>query len=181
MIKKIIQKISANKQVWAGDAIVAWARYSNLHKDQWIYTQGPTRFVDLRTPFASPITADCSSAVTYWFYWAGITMDPNGLGYNGYGYTGTLLSHGTKIDKSSVAPGDVVVYGEGTGDHTALVVEVHGPDILTISHGDSKGPRYVWVSKPTTVPSKRLGVDGRTPVTYLRFNKMASRPVFPPA
>lgn len=168
------------KKVWVGDAVVAWARWSNKHKDRWIYTQGPERFSDLNTPYQQRITADCSSAVTYWYRWAGVDQDPNGMNWQG-GYTGTLLSHGQIIKKEDVRPADVVIYGTGTGDHAALVVEVHGPDILTISHGNDKGPIYAWVSSPRSVPSKGIPVDGRIPVRYLRFNKMASQIKLPPA
>jgi len=103
-----------------------------------------------------PLTTDCSGFVTLCFFLAG-APDPNGLNYNGQGYTGTLLAHGQHIPLAAVKPGDAVVYGPGTGWHTALVVEA-GHDPLTVSHGQEAGPQYCRVSQ-----------DGRLPQTYLRF------------
>ena len=97
-----------------------------------------------------PITADCSAAVTLWYKWAG-APDPNGLNYNGTGYTGTLLGHGRHIALKDVLPGDVIVYGPGTGWHTALVVEA-GPDPLTVSHGQQGDPNYCRVSQDGRLP-----------------------------
>ena len=167
------------KQVWAGDAIVAWARWSVKHKDQWTYTQGPLRYASLNTPLALHKWADCSSAFTYWFRWAGVIKDPNNEGWTG-GFTGTLLRGGKQISRSEVRPGDGVFYGVGTADHVALVVEVRGNDILTVSHGDDVGPRYVWVNTPEG-PSLGLPVDGRKPQRFMRYNKMAYKIKMPPA
>lgn len=111
-------------------------------------------------PGVLPVNADCSAFVTLCYNWAG-AADPNGMGYNHTGYTGTLLSHGTKIALNQVQPGDVIVYGPGTGWHTALVIE-GGPNPLTISHGQQGDPSYCHVSQ-----------DGRLPQTYLRFNTTA--------
>ena len=76
-----------------------------------------------------------------------------------------LLAHGRKIALKDVIPGDVIVYGPGTGWHTALVVDVSGLNAknpLTISHGQQGDPSYVHVNQ-----------DGRMPQTYLRFNTNA--------
>jgi len=89
------------------------------------------------------------------------------LNYNGYGYTGTLLSHGTKITLAEVQPGDVIVYGPGTGWHTAIIVE-SGSDPLTVSMGQQGEPAYVRVSQ-----------DGRLPQTYLSFVPANSKPPTP--
>jgi hypothetical protein len=60
-------------------------------------------------------------------------------------------------------PGDVIVYGGGTGEHTALIVVVDGSkNPLTISHGQQSDPSYCHVNQ-----------DGRLPQTYLRFNTNA--------
>ena len=91
-------------------------------------------------------------------YWLAGADDPNGLGYDHEGYTGTLLSHGLEIPLAQVQPGDVIVYGPGTGWHTALVVQA-GSDPLTISHGQQGDPSLVRVSQ-----------DGRQPQRYLRFH-----------
>ena len=142
------------------DNIVAWAKWAAAHHDKFNYTEGPLRMSGIGKPGVLPVNADCSAFVTLCYNWAG-AADPNGMGYNHTGYTGTLLSHGTKIALNQVQPGDVIVYGPGTGWHTALVIE-GGPNPLTISHGQQGDPSYCHVSQ-----------DGRLPQTYLRFNTTA--------
>ena len=133
-------------------AIVNWAKWGVAHEPQIHYEE--IRPMPLSASL--PLTTDCSGFVTLCYYLAG-APDPNGLGYNHYGYTGTLLNHGQQIELKDVQPGDVIVYGPGTGWHTALIIE-GGPDPLTVSHGDEAGPGIVRVSQ-----------DGRLPQTYLRF------------
>jgi cell wall-associated NlpC family hydrolase len=53
---------------------------------------------------------DCSEFVTLVYKAAGV-VDPNGRGYNGTGYTGTLVANGTRT--SNPQPGDLVFYGTG--------------------------------------------------------------------
>ena len=132
--------------------IVKWAYWGAAHEPSIHYRE--SRPMPLTAGL--PMTTDCSGFVTLCYKLAG-APDPNGLGYNGSGYTGTLLSHGQHIPLAFVQPGDVIVYGPGTGWHTALVVK-GGPDPLTVSHGREGGPAYTRVSQ-----------DGRLPQTYLRF------------
>lgn len=144
------------------DTIVAWAKWAAAHNDQIHYTQGPERMSGINHPGKLPLNADCSSFVTLCYNWAG-AKDPNGTNYNHTGYTGTLLSHGKKIALKDVLPGDVIVYGGGTGEHTALIVGYHGGDNpVTISHGQESDPSYCHVKQ-----------DGRMPQTYLRFDTTA--------
>jgi hypothetical protein len=141
--------------------IVNWAKYFVTNKAKGMH-YAEVRPMPLTSKF--PITTDCSGFVTLCYYLAG-AADPNGLGYSHYGYTGTLLSHGTKISPSMVQPGDVIVYGPGTGWHTAVIVEA-GKDPMTISMGQEGDPSYVKVSQ-----------DGRLPQTYLRFRTKRVHPL----
>ena len=139
-------------------AIVAWSYWLMEHKAEVNYTEGPARMSAIGVwPPKFPIDCDCSASVTL-CYWLAGADDPNGLGYDHEGYTGTLLSHGLEIPLAQVQPGDVIVYGPGTGWHTALVVQA-GSDPLTISHGQQGDPSLVRVSQ-----------DGRQPQRYLRFH-----------
>ena len=159
--------------------LVAWAHWAEANKAHFIYTEGAQRMEEIgQWPLKFPISADCSAFVTLLANLCGIP-DPNGCHYNHTGYTGTLLSNQANhhIPAAQVQPGDVVVYGPGTGWHTAIVIEVHGPDILTVSHGDSHGPSYCWVNHPTTVPNRGIGADGRNPQTFLRLNQTVVRDV----
>lgn len=155
-------------------AIVQWAEWAVANKAHFNYTEGPTRMSALGIfPPKFPINADCSAAVTLYYWLAGVALDPNGgtawVGnqFNRQGYTGTLLNHGQHI--LAPVPGDLVVYGAVPGVHTAVVVWAQGPDILTVSHGQQGDPSFVWVNKPVHVPQAGHPIDGRKPQTYLRF------------
>lgn len=138
--------------------IVAAARWGAAHQPQIHYAE--TRPIPLQpagTLHALPFTTDCSGFVTV-CYRAAAAPDPNGSNYDGQGFTGTLLSHGTKVAKPK--PGDVVVYGPGDGHHAALIVKA-GSDPLTVSHGSEAGPMLIRVSA-----ERRYQPPG---TTYLRF------------
>ena len=144
-------------------------------------------------PDHRPWTGDCSAHDTYVIWCAGGT-DPNGLNFMG-GYTGTLLTHeehialytqtmrkvGGKLGpfkRLLVKPGDLVVYGAGTGEHTAFVVK-GGLNPLTVSMGQEGDPSLVYVS-----PKRNASFDGRTPVTFLRPDyrvRPGATVVYPPS
>jgi hypothetical protein len=127
------------------------------------YTEGAERMSAIgRWPVEWPVECDCSAFVT-WIFWLGGCADPNGQNYDHEGYTGTLISNGEEIPAGRVEAGDIVVYGPGTGWHTALVVE-GGPDPLTVSMGQEGDPSYVRVSQ-----------DGRLPQRFFRFSTEAVR------
>ncbi len=106
-----------------------------------------------------PLTTDCSGFVTLCYFLAG-AADPNGLAYDGDGWTGTLLRHMTHVVEARA--GDVVVFGAYPGHHCAIVL-APGGDPLLASHGQERGPvevrfstesRYqpavvTWLSSPT--------------------------------
>jgi hypothetical protein len=85
-----------------------------------------------------PLTVDCSAFVTVCYNWSG-APDPNGLGYNRLGYTGTILSHGTQIPRAAIRVGDLVVFGRGSGNHVCLVLST-GQNPTLASHGSDAGP-----------------------------------------
>lgn len=177
-------------------ANVRAAAVANAHRGvrenaRFDYTEGPLRMADEKRPWPTTrITCDCSAAVTYWVVWAG-AADPNGLNSDGYGYTGTLLSHdehiaaimsrGKKVSHGKARSGDLVVYGPYPGWHVGFIVETfNNPDgtmdILTVSHGRQGDPHYVWAYEPV---SGRWGfaVDGRLPLTIVRPNYRRIGPV----
>lgn len=145
-----------------------------LHKS-FTYSQGPHRMDWRFHPGLLPVQVDCSSYATMVYYMAGC-VDPNGLSYDGAGYTGTLLSnkHNTHISMAQATPGDLVVYGAGTGEHVAVIVQVKGNDILTVSMGQNGDPSFVWVNRPKGL-SKGYAIDGRQPQTFLRCNTVQVR------
>lgn len=97
---------------------------------------------------ALPDTEDCSTFVTRAYKFAGLP-DPNGFGFNGLGYTGTMLDHGTTIPLSQAKAGDVVIWGWFPGHHTAILVEdgtANGGDPTIVSQGGEVGPQKELLS-----------------------------------
>jgi len=115
-------------------AVVAAARWGIRNEPRIHY--GEVRPVPLRR--ALPLTTDCSGFVTLCYFLAG-APDPNGLGYDGQGWTGTLLRRMQHVPRSELRAGDVVVWGAYPGHHAALVLEP-GDDPLLASHGQERGP-----------------------------------------
>lgn len=90
-----------------------------------------------------PVTMDCSESVTLICRLAGL-KDPNGLGYDGYGYTGTLLDHLPHFTNyQELHKGSLIVYGDGTGTHVVMVVTPNGENPEVYSHG-SHANHAIW-------------------------------------
>jgi len=97
-----------------------------------------------------PATLNSTTFVT-WCYWQAGAPDPNGNDYAGPSWTGALLAHGRRISKDQARPGDLVVFGAGTGQLAAVVVEA-GPDPLLAVHPDASGPKIVRLSRMSATP-----------------------------
>lgn len=144
--------------------IVRWARWGVSHTAAIHYSEGAerSRWLHAHPHDRLPLSTDCSGFATLCYRMAGLA-DPNGLGYQQLGYTGTLLAHAQRVGRilptREAKPGDLIVYGPGTGSHVALIVEA-GEDPLTVSHGQESEPAYVRVSQ-----------DGRQPQRVCRYLK----------
>jgi cell wall-associated NlpC family hydrolase len=92
-----------------------------------------------------PLATDCSGFATLCYFLAG-APDPNGLGYIGQGYTGTLLRHLHHIPLARARAGDLVVWGRYPGHHCAVLLE-RGEDPLLASHGSERGPLEIRFSE----------------------------------
>lgn len=124
--------------------VVAVARWGVEHTSKIHYTQHrPIPMAPAGKLPSLPLYTDCSGFVTC-CYRAADAPDPNGKAYNGAGYTGTLLERGEAV--TVPRPGDVVIYGGGTGHHAAVIVK-GGADPLTVSHGSEAGPLLITVSQ----------------------------------
>lgn len=125
------------------ERIVAHARWGIAHRAEIHYAE--LRPIDgLHEPRRLPLRTDCSGFATLCYAWAG-APDPNGIGYSGQGYTGTLLEHMEAVPLRAAQPGDLVVFGPPPGCHVALVLEP-GTDPLLCSHGQEAGPLAVRFS-----------------------------------
>lgn len=90
-----------------------------------------------------PVTMDCSESVTLICRLAGL-RDPNGLNYDGYGYTGDMLVHLPHFtDYDKLHKGSLIVYGDGTGTHVVMVTTPNGNNPEVYSHG-SHAKHAIW-------------------------------------
>jgi hypothetical protein len=120
--------------------IVAEAKWGIVNKARIHYRQ--SRPIDgLNKRHKLPLHTDCSGFVTLCYKWAG-ARDPNGNGYNGAGYTGTLENHMRHIPHAQIHPGDLCLW---KGRHVSLVIAA-GPDPVLASHGEESGPYAIRLS-----------------------------------
>ena len=121
--------------------IVASAMLGYMHRYNIHYTQSPMRMQGVRQrikPPQYPFWEDCSSFAT-WTYWTAGAPDPNALGYNGQGYTGTLWNHGQHVyGLSNAKKGDLVLYGWRNWIPTHVAIYVGNGRV--VSHGSEIGP-----------------------------------------
>ena len=149
-------------------AMVANCRWAVAHRDRFRYEQvRPIPVGASRDD--QPIITDCSGFVTLMARWSGIE-DPNGRGYNGEGWTGTLLEHLPAVGFTRTQPGDIAVFGTFPGVHCAVLLEAGrlaagaGPaDPWAVSHGVPGDPRRTRLSRLASYFRK----DG--PVVYLQL------------
>lgn len=106
---------------------------------------------------SSEFTCDCSGFVTSAFRWADLSNqfklnDPNGLNYNGFGFTGTLLAHNRKgrvpTDQKFFV-GDMAFYGPSLSDTRHVIIcRRNGKSMTALwsSHGNEHGPYSVYLN-----------------------------------
>lgn len=129
--------------------LVAYATYlisqaGRIHYSQEI--EGPQRRMSIVRdrlqfpPLTHEIYEDCSGSVTG-LYWKCHLPDPNNRGYDGYGYTGTMVVNGQHVALTPGAwrIGDLLIYGPSLSD-THHVTMVIGADGRCFSHGQEAGP-----------------------------------------
>jgi hypothetical protein len=129
------------------EAVVRAAMFGAANTALIHYTQGPGRMSGVRgkvKPPNVPPFEDCSSFAT-WCYWladqdVGAVADPNGLAYDGYGFTGTMIAHGQRTN--APRPGDLVFYGSGSIPSHVTIYIGHGK---CVSHGSESGPKVLPV------------------------------------
>lgn len=121
--------------------MVAWAHWSVEHASSFVYTEAAARSEMFhRTPgdLSGKIRADCSQWYVAVGHWCGVAA------LTDTDYTGTLLQKGTLVRVPK--PGDVAVFGPGTGTHAAMVTERQGSDWWTIGFGHQGGPDRVLLT-----------------------------------
>lgn len=123
--------------------IVANAMWMYHNRDRIHYAQ--YRPIDgHRHPFKLPLYTDCSGSVTDDYEWAK-GPDPSHLGFNGEGYTGTQVNHGSPTKHPQGA--DLNFYGWDYRVHGPMhvTIQVSSADTsdLCVSHGNEAGPSLV--------------------------------------
>lgn len=128
------------------DNVVAAAMFGYENRASIHYTESSWRMYGVRNhikPPGIPRYEDCSSFATWCYYVAGLP-DPNGYGYDGLGYTGTLTHHGTSIALINAKPGDLVFYGGSFGIPSHVAIYVGNNRV--VSHGGESGPDLLPVT-----------------------------------
>jgi RHS repeat-associated protein len=127
-------------------ARLGWRRRDEIHYASrrdgtvWRRMQGVRERI---YPPRVPNWEDCSSFATWTFFVAG-APDPNGSGYNGIGYTGTLAAHGHRVgagnreDLALAKPGDLVFYGNPVSESSHVAIYVGNGQ--AIGHGREQAP-----------------------------------------
>lgn len=116
----------------------------------------------LKQAVAAPggITMDCSESVTLICRLAGL-KDPNGHGYNGTGFTGTLLDRLPHYsDPGAAKVGALCVFGPSPGIHVGMVHE-RGADPWLFTHGEESDPslhRLSWMAPGFPPPVTFLSI-----------------------
>lgn len=137
-----------SKKARVRKAMAAYCRRS-ISSEPGIHYQQARPIACFGVPPENGFTTDCSGHSTCVYYWArkqtGVAVpDPNGSGYNGYGYTGTLINNPRCSPKYLV--GDLGIYGTSTGNTTHVVTcyqEGDGGSSRWCSHGSEAAPYAV--------------------------------------
>jgi hypothetical protein len=158
-IRRKARLAAANGESSKRSRIVAELKWGIAHTASIHYAQIRPMPLKAWKAHKLPLTTDCSGSITCAYYSAGAD-DPNGLKYNGQGYTGTMLTHLPHIHASQAKPGDLIVFGAYPGAHVCAILET-GADPLLFSHGQEAGPFSIRMSVEHA--AHRNG-----PVTYLR-------------
>jgi len=140
-------------QAWQARQVTPLQRVQNVgleaaafwvaHKDESSYAQ--VRPMQLGKPPFVPRRMDCSWFTTIDHFAAG-APDPNGLHYNGQGYTGTQYDHCMHVGTGEIQPLDLVFYGFTThpsgafpyGSPTHVALYIGGGFVA--SDGSNSGP-----------------------------------------
>lgn len=128
----------------AARALVDAAAFWIVHRDESHYAQ--VRPFPLVVPPQIALRTDCSGFATTCFFAAG-SPDPNDRGYDGNGYTGTLVSNGTPVEAHEADAGCLAFYGRtsspspafpvGSPTHVAVCL----PGGYIASDGQESGPQ----------------------------------------
>jgi len=137
----VMSQLAKQYAITPRDKIVAAATFGYNKRAYIHYTQSSLRMYGVKhhiKPPGIPYYEDCSSFATWTYYVAGLP-DPNRLGYNGYGFTGTLATNRSRT--YTPKPGDLAFYGYYPYSHVTIYIG----NGRCISHGNEYGPMLLSV------------------------------------
>jgi hypothetical protein len=142
------------------DKVIKAAFYWYGNRSKIAYDQ--YRPFQLCKPQQIPTRWDCSAFVTNCHY-AGGAKDPNGRNYDGLGYTGTLISHGVRVNFRDLEPGDMIFYGFASGHKAGFPTGSPTHVALYVGDGD--------VLSMGSYPMKYLPYDYRKDInSYIHYS-----------
>jgi hypothetical protein len=127
-----------------GESAISKYAKDSINSEPKIHYSQNRPMTHLGVPPGQGFTADCSGHATACYYEAG-WPDPNKSGYNGYGYTGTLINN-PKITSANFKIGDMAIYGTSPSNTTHVVTCYQAGNNTTsrwVSHGSEAGPYSV--------------------------------------
>jgi hypothetical protein len=154
----VVSTVMTHRQGMVNDCEWAIAHRTQIH-------YGQIRPIPVNLPaFTLPFTTDCSGFVTLMAKWSG-NPDPNGNGFDGQGYTGTMLTHLTHIPLRNTWRGDLAVFGGYPGLHVVTLLQGGSQDAdpAVASHGSGVGPERYALSDVASFFGPGV------PVTYLQL------------
>jgi hypothetical protein len=138
--------------------MVANCRWAVAHHNQINYAE--IRPYPLTPPRTLPFTTDCSGFAEMMARWSG-AADPSGAGFDGSGWTGSILDNSHHITQAETQPGDFAVFGPHPGVHMVVLTEsaAGGNGAMCVSHGRQGDPVEVPLSEEIVAE----------PITFLRL------------
>jgi hypothetical protein len=137
--------------------MVSNCQWAVAHRDQFTYAE--IRPWPITPPRTLPITTDCSGFAEMMARWSG-AADPSGAGFDGSGYTDSMLDHSPHIPRAETQPGDFAVFGLNPSQHIVLMQSAaDGNGAMCVSHGRQGDPVEVPLSQEIVAQ----------PITFLRL------------
>ena len=87
--------------------MVANCRWAVAHHNQITYAE--IRPYPITPPRTLPFTTDCSGFAEMMARWSG-AADPSGAGFDGSGYTDSMLAHSQHIPRAETQPGEPITF-----------------------------------------------------------------------
>jgi hypothetical protein len=151
---------AASRQAIADQAVAFFERCSGTYT----YRQTRPYPPGLYDPKARD-NLDCSSTATLIYKEAG-QPDPNARGFDGFGFTGSLVGQGTRVD--AILPGDLIFYGDPFGSTGHVTTAIGGG--MCVSFGSTPISRREVNYRPI-VQVRRYAVTVPEPVPEFYFEE----------